>query len=96
MPFSVPESKKSIKQNRFEFTIGDTTYDIPLLKFLPVAGAEAFEAGRSVEGILSGCDSEAAKDAIRALDGDQFGALMDAWQEASGVDVGESGASSDS
>ncbi len=91
--FDVPKSKKSIEQNRFQFTIEGESFSIPLLQYLPVKGAEAFEAGRNVEGILSGCDTDAAKDAVRGLDGDQFGALMEAWQAASDVTVGESSAS---
>lgn len=96
MAFEVPTSKKSIKQNRFSFKVGNKTYDIPLLKFAPVAAAEAFEEERNVAGLMLCCENDAARDAIRRMDGDQFGALMDAWQAASGVDVGESDGSADS
>lgn len=94
--FQVPESKKSIAQNRFEFEHDGKTYSLPLLKFAPVEAAEAFENGRNVAGILACCENEAAQDVVRSLDGDQFGALMDAWSEASGVEPGESPASSGS
>ncbi len=94
--FQVPESKKSIAQNRFEFEHGGKTYSLPLLKYAPVEAAEAFEEGRNVAAILLCCENDAARDAVRSLDGDQFGALMEAWQEASGVKPGESPASSDS
>lgn len=96
MAFEVPASKKSIKQNRFTFKVDGATYTIPLLKFAPVAAAEAFEGDRNVAGLMLCCENDAARNAIRAMDGDQFGALMDAWQEASGVDVGESDGSADS
>ena len=96
MAFKVPASKRSIKQNRFEFEVDGKKYDIPLLKFLPVAAAEAFEAGRNIEGILAGADTDRARDAIRSLDSEQVEGLMDAWQEASGVEAGESSASSES
>jgi hypothetical protein len=96
MPFDVPSSKKSIAQNRFEFTLDGASYSIPLLKFAPVVAAEHFEEGRNVAGILACCENDAAKDAIRSLDGDQFEAFMEAWQEASGITAGESPASEES
>lgn len=96
MPFDVPASKKSIKQNRFEFTLDGVTYSIPLLKFAPVEAAEHFESGRNVAGILACCENDKARDVVRSLDGDQFGPLMTAWQEASGVSAGESVASEES
>lgn len=96
MPFDVPASKKSIAQNRFEFTLDGVTHSIPLLKFAPVEAAEHFENGRNVAGILACCENDDARDAVRSLDGAQFGALMDAWGAASGVTPGESSASEES
>lgn len=94
--FQVPTSKKASKGNRFAFSLGDESFTIPLLTFAPVEAAEHFEAGRNVAGILACCGNEAARDAVRSLDGEQFGALLSAWQESSGVTPGESEASSDS
>lgn len=96
MAFNVPASKKSQKSNRYEFTIGETTYDVPLLKFAPVEAAELFEKGQQVAGMIACCDTDDAKAAIRGLDGEQLGALMEDWQQASGVEAGESLASSNS
>lgn len=96
MSFTVPASKKSIKQNRFEFTLDGKKYDIPTLKFAPVAAIEAFEDDRNVTAFVLMCDSDEAKEAIRSMDGEQLGAFMEAYQEDSGVDVGESPASSGS
>lgn len=93
MAFTVPQSKKSIKQNRFEFTIGDETFEIPLLQFAPLEAAEAFENDRPVTGILATCDTDAAREAVRKLDGAQLEALMQEWQKASEVTQGESPAS---
>lgn len=93
MPFDVPASKKSIAQNRFEFTLEGESYSLPLLKFAPVAAAEHFENGRNVAGILACCENEAAREAVRSLDSDQFGELLNAWSAASGVTPGESPAS---
>lgn len=96
MVYQVPASKKSIKQNRFEFAADGKTLSIPLMKFLSVRAAEEFEAGRTVAGLLAGADSDAARDAIRSMDSDQLEGFVAAWQEASGVEVGESPASSES
>lgn len=96
MAFQVPASKKSEKSNRYQFTIGDVEYDVPLLKFAPVEAAELFERGQQVAGMIACCDTDEAKVAIRSLDGDQLGALMDDWSKASGVEMGESLASSNS
>lgn len=96
MAFQVPKSKKSIKQNRFEFEVDGKKFDIPLLKFAPVEAAEAFEQGKNVAGILAACNSDSARDAVRAMDGEQFEALIEAWTEASDVTPGESPASSES
>ena len=93
MAFSVPASKRSVKQNRFEFTIDGKKFDIPLMKYLPLSAAEAFENEEPVRGILAACDGDAARDAVRQLDGEQLDALLTAWQEASEVKVGESSAS---
>jgi len=96
MAFTVPASKKSIKQNRFEFEVDGEKYDIPYLKFAPVASIEAFENERNVTGFVLMCDSDEAKAAIRSMDGEQLEAFMEAYQKESGVDVGESSASSSS
>lgn len=96
MPFDVPVSKKSLKQNRFEFTLDGKKFSIPLLKFAPVIAAEHFEAGRDVAGFIACCENDDAKTALRSLDGDQLGPLTDAWFEASGVTAGESEASEES
>lgn len=93
--FQVPASKRSIKQNRFEFEVDGEQYEVPLLKYLPAAAAEAMEAGKSVTALMMATDTDSAKAALRSLDGEQLEALFDAWQEASGIEVGESPASSD-
>lgn len=94
MSFNVPQSKKSIKQNRFDFNIEGDEFSVPLLKFAPVEAAELFEKDLEVAGVMAMCENDGARDAIRSLDGDQFGAFMEEWQKASGVETGESQASS--
>lgn len=89
MAFSVPPSKKSLKQNRFEFELDGKKHDIPLLKFAPVAAIEAFEAERNMTAFILMCDTDGAKDAFRSMDGDQLEAFMEAYQKESDVEVGE-------
>lgn len=100
MTFTIPPSKKDEDTNRFHFLWGEDPetheprkYSLPLLKYLPVAAAEQFELGNQVQGLLLGADTEEVRDIIRGLDGDQFEAFMDQWQEASKTSVGESSAS---
>lgn len=93
MTFSVPQSKKSLNQNRFEFDHEGTTYSVPLMKFVPAGSMEAFEAGKETTGLILAADNDKTRDLIRGLDADQIEALVGAWGEASGITVGESGGS---
>ena len=89
MTFQVPESKKSIKQNRFEFEGDGKLYDIPHLKFAPVAAIEKFEQEQNMAGLLLTADTDDAREVIRSFDGSQLEPFIEAWQEASGVETGE-------
>lgn len=91
--FTVPPSRKSDDANRFTFTIGEDAHSLPHLKYAPAGAIEHFENGRELTGLIACADEDATRDAIRALDGDQLGALMDAWNAASKVTPGESPAS---
>lgn len=101
MPFEVPKSKASLKQNRFEFNFpGEKkTYSLPLIKFLPPWLALRFKEATDVDEqtfrdlfdvIAPGEDLFAKFD-----DSEQFEAFMSAWGEASGVTLGESEASAE-
>lgn len=94
--YEVPESRRSIGQNRFEFKAGGKVYSMPKLQFLPVAAAELMEQGKEVQAILLALDDDKARDAVRLMDGEQIKGLMGALAEASGVEVGESSGSADS
>lgn len=104
MAYEVPASKKSLKQNRFEFTIEDEKFDVPLMKFMTgdqvKKMAEAAEAGGMLSidaqyDMFGPADSKVGR-AVRTLDFDQLEALTQAWIEASGVAPGESPASTGS
>jgi hypothetical protein len=98
MAFQVPPSKASFKQNRFEFQLPGSrkVFSVPLLKYVkPSLAIELEEA--SELGAVKLLFGEYLPEAFPLFeDGDQLGAFLDAWKEASGLGVGESGASADS
>jgi len=100
MAFEVPASKRSIKQNQFQFKVpGDRkTYSIPKAKYLSVGQVETLSLKGeevAITDILEILGQGEAREAVRALDQEQLMALMEAWQEDSGLSVGESSASTE-
>jgi hypothetical protein len=98
MAFAVPESKRSLHQNQFEFTVpgDDTVYRIPKAKYLTVAEVEKLSdkdniAFTDIVNIFGRDDETGA--AVRQLDTDQLEALMNAYNDSSGIQLGESSAS---
>lgn len=108
MPFSVPESKRSIDQNKFEFDVPDKpgqVFKVPKVKYLPMGAMETLQGQGNVtlSDVLDlfareedGPEAVAIRDAVRTLDTEQLQALTEAWQKDSGVQLGESSASSSS
>lgn len=100
MSFKVPESKRSIGQNLFTFEVpGDATeYTIPKAKYMTVGQVELLAGSPGdikITDVLSVLgQNEPAAAAVRTLDVEQMQALMTAWQEDSGLVLGESSASS--
>lgn len=108
MVYRIPESKKSIGQNQFEFELPasiceelklaeGSTYAIPKAKFLSAGQIEQLAQNprelKLTEILdLLGRTDEAAA-AIRRLDTEQLMGLMEAWTADSGFDLGESSAS---
>jgi hypothetical protein len=90
MVYEVPASQRSIKQNQFEFKFNGKKYKMPLLKYLPMHAAELLQEGEELKAIMLALDNEAARNAVRQMDAEQFKGLMSALAEASGVSVGES------
>jgi len=97
MTFKVPESKRSIAQNRFEFELPDgATYSIPKAKYLTTGQVEKLSTvggDLTLTDLLDLFDETEAATAVRQLDVEQLQALMAAWQADSGLTVGESSAS---
>lgn len=92
MAFQVPASKRSIKQNLFEFTIEDTTYTVPKMKYLPVRVIAEMETG-GLKAVLAAFGDEKAVEAVGELDSEQLEALTSAWSDESDITPGESSAS---
>ncbi|UGL61825.1 tail assembly chaperone [Microbacterium phage Franklin22] len=98
MTFQVPESKRSIAQNRFHVELPDgTAFSLPKAKYLTMGQVEKL-SGQATDVTLTDIldlfnDEAEAQVAIRTLDHEQLQALMEAWQADSGLTVGESSAS---
>lgn len=98
--YEVPASKRSIKQNQFQFKVpGDRkTYSIPKAKYMTIGQVESLQTKGSEVGlmdILEILGQGDAREAVRGLEQEQLMALMDAWQADSGLTVGESSASTE-
>ena len=87
--FTVPASKRSIAQNQFAFNLeeGGPSYSLPLLRYLPVGVVAELEAlaQPGLADVLRLFGDTEALTAVKTLDAEQMGALMTAWQDASGV-----------
>lgn len=94
MVFEVPKSKASINQNRFEFKFpgSQKKYSVPLLKYIRPALALRFEEMTETEAIVAIFEEYfPGQDLFAKFEsGEQFEAFMEAWQEASGITLGES------
>jgi hypothetical protein len=99
--YVVPESKRSLAQNQFEFTAPDgVTYRIPKAKYMKTGDVERLAAmgdqNVKITDLLDLFGEGAAAKAVRELDVEQLQGLMEAWQQDSGITVGESSASTPS
>jgi hypothetical protein len=95
MVYEVPVSKKSLKQNRFEFTLPGSkkVHSIPLLKFVKPSFIRDYADLEETEFIIKFLD-DTIPGVLDGLDDlEQLTGLFTAWQEASGISVGESEAS---
>jgi hypothetical protein len=95
MTFKVPDSTRSVDQDMFEFDIAGKSYKIKRAKYLTIGEVEALEDPDSSTVVIDMFGRKGTKqgDAVRALDDEQFQALVNAWKQDSGVGVGESEAS---
>jgi hypothetical protein len=95
--YTVPKSKKSLKQNQFEFKINGKEFSIPLLKYMKPSVVAKLGTASPAQVVLALFDEYLGPEVIDEFeDMEQIDAFLTALQEASGVDVGESSASTDS
>lgn len=97
MVYEVPSSKRSVKQNVFEFKIESRTYSVPKFEYLSVGVLEDIEAAPA-DAIGPFLDVFGVKDspvrkAIRGLNKEELKGLIEAWRADSDVSLGESEAS---
>lgn len=100
MAFQVPESKRSIRQNQFEFQFPKEKkiYRVPKAEFLPphIIVDMPDEANQQEAAAFILRELFPDLDVFRKFeDGKQLEAWFAAWQEASGITLGESEASQD-
>lgn len=88
--YEVPDIKKSIGQDKFEFKIGTKTYAIPRLKLLSTRQMMDLEKLNELEILAFIAPTKAAKDALLDLPIGALEDLMNAWREDSGISLGES------
>jgi hypothetical protein len=97
--YTVPSSKQSIKQNRFQFQVAgdDTVYDVPKMKYVKPSLLSLIDEQQRSVGVLRVLLEHYHPGLYDSFDGiDQVEALYKAWGEASGIQVGESSGSTDS
>lgn len=97
-PFQVPASKASIAQNRFTFKLPGKAkvYSMPKLQFVKPSLIEELDGGDKMK-IVRGLLDAYAPGVYDAIDdATQLQALYEGWAAASGMQVGESSASTDS
>lgn len=99
MVYKVPKSKASIKQNRFEFEMPDdpdTTLSVPLLKYLKPSLVFELNGVDQAQALRRMLEEYHPDIFDRFEDMEQMTDLYEAWAKESGIDLGESSASSDS
>lgn len=99
MTFQVPESKRSIAQNRFHFQTPDgVEHSMPKMKYFTMRQIERMSSNTdelTLTDILAIFDEDESdvREAVLDFDHEQLQALMEAWQADSGLALGESSAS---
>lgn len=96
--YRLPASKKSLKQNQFEFLLpdDDTLYSIPKLKYLKPSLAVKIEDLPLQEAVILLFEEFHPGLFERFEDSEQFEHFTRAWALASGINLPESKPSSDS
>ncbi|MFJ6532484.1 hypothetical protein [Microbacterium sp. NPDC091662] len=96
MGYTLPDWKKSINQDKFDVTTPDGVFQMPKAEYLTGRQAQAFEDADSTEGgiyavlddLVPGLGTALIDVPVKYVK-----ELIEAWQEDSGVSLGESEAS---
>lgn len=81
---------------QFHHVHGDTHITLPYLRNIKVGVIRKLRGANSADQFFGIIEAVADEDALAAIDemtADEFGSMMETWQEASGITVGESVAS---
>lgn len=95
MVYQVPPAKKSKDQDKFRFEFAGKTHTLPLMKLLPPVDMALME-GESLTAIRQVFEKHVPGVFDKFETTEQLEALTKAWAKDSGIDLGESEASSDS
>jgi len=88
MAFQVPASKAVPGKDTFDFAIAGETFKVRKVKFVPIDTLDEVETSTAaLLDFFSGTSKEQSK-AVRALDREQFSALVTGWREDSEVTAG--------
>lgn len=94
MVFEVPKSKRSIKQNRYQFTFDGEKFELPKMQYIPVGVSGLLKDERINEAFEALADGNARlQQVLMGLDSEQIQALFADWESESDVTAGESPAS---
>lgn len=96
MVFTVPASKASVKQNRFEFKMpkDPKTYSVPKMQFIKPSLIEALEGEAKSIGVRKLLDAYHPGLFEKFEEQEQATKFFEAWAAASGIKPGESSDSS--
>ena len=99
MGYKVPDWKKSLAQNKFDVEVGSKTFHLVKVDYLTGAQTELLAKAGEFEGGMYALIDELCPGlgtAFRGVPTRFFNAFIEAWQEDSGIELGESGASTGS
>lgn len=99
MGYVVPDWKKSIDQNKFDVTVGAQTFHLVKAEYMTGDQVEHLKAADSHEGGMYGVLDDLCPGlgtAFRGVPQKYFKEFVEAWQKDSGIELGESSASTSS
>lgn len=99
MGYKVPDWKKSLDQNKFDVEVGSKTFQLVKVEYLTGAQTEMLANAGEFEGGMYALMDEICPGlgaAFKAVPTKFFNEFFEAWQADSGIELGESTASTGS